>query len=193
MWEMTIKQRLILFAALPTVLVSMFAIVTAPSASALTEQECYEKYGNKMFAETPPAGYRASNCDESKKGKCQIVTSSDRGVKSNVIKCEASGAGTARNNTDECSEISTNLIKCDNNGGDPLTSVVLQVLNFFALGVGLAVVGGIIWGGMLIAGSNGNSSKAKEGINVIVNAIVGLLLFFFMYALVDYLVPGGLL
>jgi len=91
-----------------------------------------------------------------------------------------------------CAGIDTSIIKCDNKGGNPVVSLVLQVINFMAVGVGIAVVGGIIWGGMRYASSNGDASKAKQGVTTIVNAVVGLLLFIFMYAFFNYLVPGGL-
>lgn len=69
--------------------------------------------------------------------------------------------------------------------------IIIQLINFLAVGVGIAVVGGIIWGGMLYASSNGDPSKTKQGVTVIINAVVGLLLFMFMYAIINYLVPGG--
>lgn len=59
--------------------------------------------------------------------------------------------------------------------------------------VGVAVVGGIAWGGMLYTTSNGNSAKAQQGITTIVNAIIGLFLFIFLFALTNFLVPGGIL
>lgn len=92
----------------------------------------------------------------------------------------------------KCGQIETSLIDCDTNGGNPVISLVLQVINFLAVGVGIAVVGGIIWGGLLYASSNGDSSKAKQGITTIVNAVIGLLFFMFMYALINFIVPGGL-
>lgn len=91
-----------------------------------------------------------------------------------------------------CGEIKTSLVDCNNDGGNPVVSLVLQVINFMAVGVGIAVVGGIIWGGLLYASSNGDSSKAKQGITAIVNSIIGLLFFMFMYALINFIVPGGI-
>ena len=70
--------------------------------------------------------------------------------------------------------------------------MVLFVINILAVGVGVAVVGGIVWGGLLYSASDGDSGKTKEAIEVIKNAIIGLVLFFAMYASVNFLVPGGL-
>lgn len=91
-----------------------------------------------------------------------------------------------------CGDIKTSIIKCNTEGGNPVMSILLQIINFLAVGVGIAVVGGITWGGMLYASSNGDAGKTKQAITIIVNAVVGLLLFIFMYALINFLVPGGL-
>lgn len=92
---------------------------------------------------------------------------------------------------EECNDIDLNILRCDNDGGNPVTSLVLQIINFLAVGVGVVVVGGIVYGALLYTTSNGDSSKAQQGITTIVNAVIGLLLFIFTYAIINYLVPGG--
>ena len=77
-------------------------------------------------------------------------------------------------------------------GGNPIVSLLLSIVNFLAIGVGIVVVGGIVWGSITYIRSNGNSSVAQQGITIIINAVVGLLLFIFMYAIINFLVPGGL-
>lgn len=70
--------------------------------------------------------------------------------------------------------------------------ILLAVVNFLAIGVGIAVVGGIIFGAIRYITSNGNAAQAQQGVSIIVNAVIGLLLFMFMYAIINFLVPGGL-
>lgn len=77
--------------------------------------------------------------------------------------------------------------------GDGITQIFLVAVNFLAIGVGIAVVGGIVFGGIRYASANGNASQAQQGITVIANAVIGLMLFLFMYAIINFLVPGGLL
>ena len=91
-----------------------------------------------------------------------------------------------------CGGIETSIIDCNSNSGNPVIGIMLTIINFLAVGVGIAVVGGIIWGGMIYASSNGDSSKVQQAKTIIVNAVIGLLLFIFMYAIINYLVPGGL-
>lgn len=78
-------------------------------------------------------------------------------------------------------------------GGADTTNLISTVFKVLAGIVGIAVVGGISWGGMLYTTSNGNSAKAQQGITTIVNAVIGLLLFIFMFALTNFIVPGGIL
>lgn len=92
----------------------------------------------------------------------------------------------------DCGDIDTSLINCNTTNGNPVTGILIQIINFMAIGVGIAVVGGIIWGGLVYASSNGDASKIQQGKLIIVNSVIGLLLFFFMYALINYIVPGGL-
>lgn len=74
----------------------------------------------------------------------------------------------------------------------PIFSLLIVVINFLAVGVGIVVVGGIVWGAIQYISSNGNASKTQQGVSYIVNSVIGLILFIFMYALINYLVPGGL-
>lgn len=90
-----------------------------------------------------------------------------------------------------CAGVETNILNCDNKGGNPVASLVLQIINFLAVGVGIVVVGGIVWGSLLYTTSNGDSGKAQQGITTIVNAVIGLLLFIFTYAIINFVVPGG--
>lgn len=77
--------------------------------------------------------------------------------------------------------------------GDGITQIALVAVNFLAIGVGIAVVGGIVWGALRYTTANGNAAQAQQAISIIVNAVIGLLLFIFMYAIINFLVPGGLL
>ena len=74
-----------------------------------------------------------------------------------------------------------------------ITVLILIVIDFLAIGVGIAVVGGIAYGGVRYAASGGDAGKTKEAIGIITNAVIGLVLFVFMYAIVNFFVPGGVL
>lgn len=80
---------------------------------------------------------------------------------------------------------------CNADGANPITAILLWAIGFLAAGVGIAVVIGIIFGGITYAMSDGDAGKAKEGQGMIVNAVIGLFLFIFLWAGANFLIPGG--
>lgn len=81
---------------------------------------------------------------------------------------------------------------CDSDGASPINALLLWAISIMSIGVGIAVVVGIILGGIAYAMSDGDAGKAKEGQEMIGNAIIGLFLFIFLYAGANFLIPGGL-
>lgn len=74
---------------------------------------------------------------------------------------------------------------------NPIYFYLRNILKFAAGGVGLAVVGGIIAGAYLYITARGNAGQTQQGQNIIINSIIGLLLFIFMYAILQFIIPGG--
>jgi protein-tyrosine phosphatase len=91
-----------------------------------------------------------------------------------------------------CNGVETTVdFHCDDYNTDGASAILMYVISFMAVGVGIAVVIGIIFGGIMYAQSDGEESKAKEGREIIANSIIGLFLFIFLYAGADFLLPGG--
>lgn len=76
---------------------------------------------------------------------------------------------------------------------NPIFFYLRQILIFMAGGVGFAVVGGIIYGSYMYITARDNASQTQQGQNIIINAVIGLLLFIFMYAILQFLIPGGII
>ena len=77
-------------------------------------------------------------------------------------------------------------------GTRAIVAVLVTIFNYAAIGVTIAVVGGVIYGAILYTSSGAKSDQAKKGMGVIRNAIIALLLYFIMFAFLNFLVPGGL-
>jgi len=77
-------------------------------------------------------------------------------------------------------------------GGDNIMAVLMSILNWASIGVTLAVVGGIIYGAMQYMTAGGKADQAKKGIGIIRGAVIALVLYFAMFAIVNFLIPGGL-
>lgn len=82
--------------------------------------------------------------------------------------------------------------KSDQLKDNPIFFYLSAILRFLAAGVGLAVAGGIVWGGILYITARGNSAQTEKGKVVILNAIIGLILFALMYAILGFLIPGSI-
>ena len=77
-------------------------------------------------------------------------------------------------------------------GSGGIVGLLITILNWMAIGVSIAVVGGIIYGAIMYTTSGGNSEQAHKAIGIIRNAVIALILYFAMWALLNFLVPGGL-
>ncbi|HEU5187186.1 MAG TPA: hypothetical protein VFT87_01640 [Candidatus Saccharimonadales bacterium] len=76
---------------------------------------------------------------------------------------------------------------------NPIVIFLRAVLQFFAVGVGLLVTGGIITGGILYMTARGNAAQVEKAQEVIRNSVIGLLLFLGLFAIINFMIPGGIL
>lgn len=70
--------------------------------------------------------------------------------------------------------------------------LLIFFFNILTAGVGIVAVGAIAYAGFLYTTAQGSAEQTKKAIEVIRNAVIGLLLFAGMFAIVNFLVPGGL-
>lgn len=91
---------------------------------------------------------------------------------------------------------------CSNPGGtavpaqnclknSPLISDINAVVNFLAAAVGVVVIAVIIIGGIQYAMAGDNASATGEAKKRIINGLIALVVFIFMYAFLQWLIPGG--
>lgn len=77
--------------------------------------------------------------------------------------------------------------------GNVIYSYLAAIVKFLAVGVGIVIVLMIIIGAIQYITSSGNPQAAAAAKGRITNAIIALLLFIFMSAILNFLVPGGIL
>jgi hypothetical protein len=75
---------------------------------------------------------------------------------------------------------------------DLVNKYINPLIQLLSALVGVAVVASIIIGGIQYSSSAGDPQKASAAKARIRNAIVALVAFIFLYALLDFLMPGGL-
>lgn len=74
----------------------------------------------------------------------------------------------------------------------PIIAIGLAVVGWITALVAVAVVGGVIYGGFLYLTARDNTGQTEKGITVITNSVVALIAWGVAYALINFLVPGGL-
>lgn len=100
--------------------------------------------------------------------------------------CQSSGSPNAKaNKTATSSEVQTCLTN------NPITVRLNQVVNFLSAGVGIVVTGVIIVGGIQYTLAGDNATAVAAARQRITNGLIALLAFLFMWAFLQWLIPGG--
>jgi len=122
-------------------------------------------------------------------------------VNNNKSVCEQSGGNWAGN---RCIMPQTGIQNPKNeqcpstyfNWGDGCVGIpglIMTIFNWLTIGVAAAIVIGIILGAIQYSTAQGNQENAKKGIQKITSALLALGLYLIMWALLNFLVPGGML
>jgi len=97
----------------------------------------------------------------------------------------------------DCGGVDTSIIKCDatntgnkieNNG---IWALLLIAINVMTAGVGVLAVGGIVYGSILYTTAEDKADQVNQAINIIRNVIIGLVAFALMWAVLNFIIPGG--
>lgn len=75
---------------------------------------------------------------------------------------------------------------------NPIMEWTLTAINFFSAGVGVIVTVMIVIGGVQYSAAGGNPQAVQAAKTRIANAIIALLAYFFLFALMQWLIPGGM-
>lgn len=75
---------------------------------------------------------------------------------------------------------------------NPILDVAFALFRFLSAGVGLVVIGSIIIAGIQYSASRGNPQATGAAIKRVTNALIGLLIYIFTFAILNFIVPGGL-
>ena len=96
----------------------------------------------------------------------------------------------------DCGGVQTAVIKCDqdNSGGienNGVWGLLIITLNILTAGVGIVAVGGIVYGSILYTTAEDKADQVKKATDIITNVVIGLIAFALMWALLNFIVPGG--
>lgn len=92
--------------------------------------------------------------------------------------------------------IKTSILSCTSTGeagakGTGLWQILLIAINILTAGVGVLALAGIVYGSVLYTSAGGNQEQVKKAMAIFTNVVIGVVAFAGMYALLNFLVPGG--
>lgn len=76
---------------------------------------------------------------------------------------------------------------------NPVVDMLFALLRFLTAGVGIVVTGSIIWAGIQYSTSRGDPKSTEASIKRITNSVIALLIYIFSFAILNFIVPGGLI
>ncbi|PID33189.1 hypothetical protein CR969_02100 [Candidatus Saccharibacteria bacterium] len=91
----------------------------------------------------------------------------------------------------KCGGVETSLIECGGKGEDTIFNIIKIVIQIMTAGIGVLAVGATIAGGILYASAGGNPENIKKAASIWTNTVIGLILFAFLVAITNFLIPGG--
>ena len=101
--------------------------------------------------------------------------------------------------SERCGDVNTSYIPCDILPGKPSSIEktefwwLLGFLLDIAIGlVGVVAVGGIVWSAIMYATAADNTSQTQQAKEIIREVVIGLIVSICIYALLQYLIPGGI-
>lgn len=99
----------------------------------------------------------------------------------------------------ECATVPTSIIGCKQTGGEgaELTNtgiwgILLLIINIMSAGIGVVAVGGLVYGSILYASAGGGPEQIKKAKTIIVDIVIGLVAYAFMFAFLNFIIPGGI-
>lgn len=95
----------------------------------------------------------------------------------------------------ECSVLPQGI--CDSADSGELASsgvwkLSIWIINILTVGVGIVAVAAIVFAGFLYTTARDDQAQTKKAIEMIRNTMIGLVIYVFMFAILQYLIPGGL-
>lgn len=82
-------------------------------------------------------------------------------------------------------------VKCDSDSCDFIKKYVNPAIKLFSILFGLIAVISLILGGINYSTSEGDPQKVSRAKNRILNTIIAVIAYMFMYAFLQFLIPGG--
>lgn len=90
-------------------------------------------------------------------------------------------------------EASSSIAKCKNKSdGSGITCLVNILVDILNMAVGAIAVLMLVVGGVMYASAGDDSGKVSTAKKIITNTIIGVILYIFLFAILNFIIPGGI-
>ena len=99
--------------------------------------------------------------------------------------------------TQKCDGVDTAILSCPKSNGKTVEttgvwSLLVMAIKILTAGIGVLAVAGIVYGSILYTSAGDSSEKVSKAREVIRNVVIGILAYALMYAVLNFIIPGGL-
>lgn len=106
----------------------------------------------------------------------------------------AYAAPATQSSGNSCGGTKTQLIACDGkNGIEAIGGLIKLAVTVLTVLIGTVAVGGLAYAAILYAGARDNQNQVSSAITIIRNIVIGLIMYGFTIAIINWLVPGGVI
>lgn len=92
----------------------------------------------------------------------------------------------------ECGGAQTSIIDCGSaKGEDAIFKVLGDIIKILTGLIGLVALAAVIYGAILYGSASDSPENIKKAREIWTNVVIGLVLFAFMSAILNFIIPGG--
>ena len=112
------------------------------------------------------------------------------------ISMPAYAAPTDTNGGSSCGDTKTQLVACDpgtKTGIGAISDLIRMAISVLTVLIGVVAVGGIAYAAIIYATARDNQSQIGQAQTLLRNIVIGLVLYGFTIAIINWLIPGGVI
>lgn len=95
-----------------------------------------------------------------------------------------------------CGDTKTQIVACDSGtktGVDAINDLIKIAISVLSVMIGVVAVGGIAYAAIIYASARDNQNQISEARTLLRNIVIGVVLYVFTIAIINWLIPGGVI
>lgn len=94
----------------------------------------------------------------------------------------------------QCGSTKTQLISCSSDTGvGTIGDLIKLAISILTVLIGVVATGGFAYAAVLYASAQDDQTKVSEAMGIIRNIVIGLVMYGFTIAIINWLIPGGVI